>query len=151
LETEAGNLAAAVRWYLAHDPGRLPHLFRSLALFWELGDRFGETRPWIEQALLQVDSMPVRAQAELLWIYLFTTNEMGDNAAAEATGRGLAPLLEQIDDPHLTGVARLALAWISPISDDYESALRGAREALEQLRGHDEPYWAGVAGVTLAG
>jgi predicted ATPase len=151
LETEAGNLGAAVRWYLAHDPGRLPHLFRSLALFWELGDRFGETRRWIEQALVDVDSLPVQAQAELLWIYLFTTNEMGDNAAAQAAGRRLAPLLEQIDDPHLAGVARLGLAWISPISDDYEGALRGARDALELLSGNDEPYWAGVAGATLAG
>jgi predicted ATPase len=29
LQAEAGNLAAAVRWYLAHDRGPLPHLFRS--------------------------------------------------------------------------------------------------------------------------
>jgi predicted ATPase len=27
LQAEAGNLAAAVRWYLAHDRGPLPHLF----------------------------------------------------------------------------------------------------------------------------
>src|SRR4029077_6394372 len=33
LDAEAGNLAAAVRWYLAHDPGPLPHLFRILWLF----------------------------------------------------------------------------------------------------------------------
>jgi predicted ATPase/class 3 adenylate cyclase len=30
LEAEAGNLAAAVRWYLAHNRGPLPHLFRVL-------------------------------------------------------------------------------------------------------------------------
>jgi predicted ATPase len=30
LQAEVGNLAAAVRWYLAHDPGPLPHLFRVL-------------------------------------------------------------------------------------------------------------------------
>ena len=30
LQAEAGNLAAAVRWYLAHDRGPLPHLFRVL-------------------------------------------------------------------------------------------------------------------------
>jgi predicted ATPase len=34
LDVEAGNLAAAVRWYLAHDPEPLPHLFRVLWLFW---------------------------------------------------------------------------------------------------------------------
>jgi hypothetical protein len=30
LQAEAGNLAAAVRWYLAREPGPLPHLFRVL-------------------------------------------------------------------------------------------------------------------------
>jgi len=34
LDAEAGNLAAAVRWHLAHGPGPLPHLFRVLWLFW---------------------------------------------------------------------------------------------------------------------
>ena len=42
LQAEAGNLAAAVHWYLAHDPGPLPHLFRVLWLFWELRDNLGE-------------------------------------------------------------------------------------------------------------
>src|SRR5262249_56895935 len=34
LQAEAGNLAAAGRWYLAHDPAPLPHLFPVLWLFW---------------------------------------------------------------------------------------------------------------------
>ena len=34
LQAERGNLAAAVRWYLDHDPGPLPRLFRVLWLFW---------------------------------------------------------------------------------------------------------------------
>jgi ATP/maltotriose-dependent transcriptional regulator MalT len=95
--------------------------------------------------------MPVYAQAELLWFALFNANEMGDNAAAQAAGRRLAPLLAQIDDPQLLGVARLALAWISPIRGDYDGALRDALDSLELLRSHDEPYWAGVAGVTASG
>ena len=120
-------------------------------MFWELGDRFDEVRPWIEQALLDLDSMPVDAQAELLWIYLFTANELGDDAAAQSAGRRLAPLLAQIDDPQLAGVSRLALAWISPVSGDYEGAVRDALAALELLRSHDEPYWAGVAAATVGG
>ena len=51
LEAEAGNLAAAVRWYLAHDPGPLPHLFRVLWLFWSQRDLEGEARSWVEQLL----------------------------------------------------------------------------------------------------
>jgi predicted ATPase len=36
LEMEAGNLAAAVEWYLAHDRAPLPHLFRVLWMYWGL-------------------------------------------------------------------------------------------------------------------
>ncbi len=49
LDTEAGNLAAAVRWYLAHDPGPVPHLFRVLWLFWLQRDFEGQARAWVEQ------------------------------------------------------------------------------------------------------
>jgi predicted ATPase len=48
LRAEASNLAASVRWYLAHDRGPLPHLFRVLWLFWtqeDLGRICGGWRP----------------------------------------------------------------------------------------------------------
>jgi predicted ATPase len=48
LEAEAGNLAAAVSWYLACDPTPLPHLFRILYPFWSLRDRQAEARPWVD-------------------------------------------------------------------------------------------------------
>lgn len=35
LDMEAGNLASAVHWYLGYDPGKVPHMFRVLWLFWE--------------------------------------------------------------------------------------------------------------------
>jgi predicted ATPase len=44
LDAEQGNLAAAVRWYLGHDTGMLPHMFRVLWLFWFLRDHLGEAR-----------------------------------------------------------------------------------------------------------
>ena len=46
-----GNLAAAVRWYLAHDRKPLPHLFRILWVFWNLGDHMGEVDAWAGQLL----------------------------------------------------------------------------------------------------
>jgi predicted ATPase len=151
LEAEAGNLAATVRWYLGNDTGRLPHLFRALGLFWELRDRSREARPWVEQALPGADSMPPQAQAELLWIDLITANEVGDNVAAQAAGERLAPLLAEIDDPQLEGVARLACAWIRGNGGDHEGALGDALHSMELLRAHDELYWTGVAGVSVAG
>ena len=151
LEAEAGNLAATVRWYLANDPGRLPHLFRALGLFWELSERSGEARPWVQQTLRGAESMPAEDRAELLWIDLITAWEVGDQAEAQAAGERLEPLLAEIDDPQLEGVGRLALAWIRPSDGDFEWALRDGLESLELLRASDEPYWTGVAGVSVAG
>jgi predicted ATPase len=51
LQAEAGNLAAAVRWYLAHDAGPLPRLFRVLWLFWTQEDLEREAWPWVKQLL----------------------------------------------------------------------------------------------------
>jgi predicted ATPase len=60
LQAEAGNLAAWVRWYLAHDAGPLPHLFRILWPFWFLGDHMREVRPWVGQLLSTVDLLDPR-------------------------------------------------------------------------------------------
>jgi predicted ATPase len=60
LEAEAGNLAAAVEWYLANDRAPLPHLFRVLWLYWGLRDHLGEARSWIDQLPPTVDSLDPR-------------------------------------------------------------------------------------------
>jgi predicted ATPase len=151
LETEAGNLAASVRWYLENDLERVPHLFRALFVFWELRDRFGEARPWVRQTLPSTDSLPTEARAELLWVELVIADEVGDDETAQATAERLAPLLTEIDDPELEGMARLALAWTSPIGGDYDGAVRAAFDSLDLLRGQKEPYWAGMAGASVGG
>ena len=65
LEMEAGNLAAAVEWYLANDRAPLPHLFRVLWMYWGLWDHLGEARTWIDQLLPTADSLDPQARAEL--------------------------------------------------------------------------------------
>jgi hypothetical protein len=119
LQAEAGNLAAAVRWYLAHDPGPLPHLFRVLWPFWSQRDHLGEARSWIDQLLPTADSLDPHARAELLWTALVTAREVGDDAAALATRQRLTPLLAGIDDPYLHAASQLAMAWIAPIVGDF--------------------------------
>ena len=76
---------------------------------------------------------------------------LGKDAAQQPEQSSWAPLLPQIDDPQLQGMARLTLAWILPIRGDYERAAGEAVDALELLRAHDEPYWTGLAGASLAG
>jgi predicted ATPase len=149
LEAEAGNLAAAVGWYLAHDPEPLPHLFLILWPFWFLRDRMGEARAWIEQLLPTADALDPQARAELLWAAAAAAIEVGDEAAALSACQRMAPLLEAIDEPLWRAVSQLAMAWTSAIVGDLDGALREASVSLGQLRGQDEPYWTALAVLTL--
>ena len=151
VETESGNLAAAFDWYQDHDPGPLPHLFRVLGLFWVLRDRSREGRIFVDRLMPSADSFPPHERAEVLWAEMAMADEMGDDAAAQAAAERLSPLLGELDDPHLEGVCRLALAWTSPIAGDYDGALRGALDSLELFRGRDVPYWTFLAGFTVGG
>ncbi|MGN6175921.1 MAG: ATP-binding protein, partial [Streptosporangiaceae bacterium] len=148
LEAEAGNLAAAARWYLAHDRAPLPQLFRVLWLFWELRDHLGEARAWIELPLPAADSLDPQARAELLWAAVATATSVHDDPAALAASQRLAPQLDRIEDPFLHALCQLALAWVSPITGDVDGAIRQALASREQLRGQDEPYWTAVAAVS---
>ena len=147
LDAEAGNLAAAVRWYLAHDPGPLPHLFRVLWLFWLQRDLEGQARSWVEQ-FRPAGTLDLRARAELGWVAAVMAVDTGDDTAALAAGQRLAPLLARIQDPFLRAVCQLTMAWSLPIADDLDGALREAAVSLEELRGQDEPVFTAIAVFT---
>jgi predicted ATPase len=145
LEAEAGNLAAAVRWYLAHDRGPLPHLFRVLWPFWFLRDHMREGWSWVGQLLPAADLLRGQARAELAWTALAAALDVGDDAAALAASRRLGPLLPEIENPFLRAVSQLAMAWCAPLTGDFDGASRAAAKSLEQLRGLDEPFWTALA------
>ena len=149
MQAEAGNLAAAVRWYLGNDPAPLPHLFRVLWSFWFLREHMTEARGWVDQLLPTAGSLGPQARAELMWTAAVTANEVGDDAAALAARRNLEPLLETIEDPFLRAVGLLAMAWTSPITGDYDGARQEASASLAQLRGQDEPFWTAQASADL--
>ncbi len=148
LRAEAGNLAATVRWYLAQDPGPLPHLFRVLWLFWTQEDLEREAWSWVEQLLPAVGTLDPPARAELAWVAAVLAVDAGDDAAALAARQRLAPLMAGISDPLLHAVAQLAMAWTLPIAGDFDGALREAVVSLEELRGQDEPVFGGMAAFT---
>ena len=147
LQAEAGNLAAAVRWYLAHDREPLPHLLRVLWLFWELRDDLGEVRSWVGQRCPTATLDP-QARAELLWTAAVTAVEVGDDPAAllgppapgGAAGRDRRPLPAR--------PVPAALAWTSTIGEDFDGALQEASASLAGLRGQDAPVWTTSAGLT---
>jgi predicted ATPase len=149
LEVEKANLGIAIRWFLAHDIEPLPHLFRVLWLFWAMRDHLIEVRSWIDELTPAVTSLDDHAQAELFWSAALTGVQLGDDTAAVAAKGRLEPLLGGFDDPFLEAIAHLAMAWILPIVDDFEGALREASLSRDHLRDQDEPFWTAVAIDTL--
>ena len=150
LQAEAGNLTAAVGWYLGHDRAPLPHLFRVLLHFELLPDDIlGQARAWIGQLLPDAGSLDPQDRAELLWAAAATANQTGDGATALAASQQLGPLVAEIDDPYLHAMSQLAMAWAAPIVGDIDGSLREASAALEELRSQDEPYWTAVAVLTV--
>jgi len=151
LEAEAGNLAAAVRWYLAHDPAPLPHVFRVLWLFWFLRDHINEARVWVDELLPSAPALGPPARAELEWAAMVTANEVGDDAAALAARKRLEALLDAVEDPFMHAACQLGLAWTAPILGDFDGALRSAATSLQQFRAQDEPFWTAEADAALGG
>jgi predicted ATPase len=148
LDAEAGNLAAAVRWYLAQDPGPLPHLFRVLWLFWLQRDLEGQARSWVEQ-FRPAGPLDLQDRADLGWVAAVLAVDTGDDTAALAAGQRLAPLLAGIQDPLLRAVCQVAMAWSLPIAGDLDGALREAAASLEELRGQDEPVFTAITVFTV--
>jgi predicted ATPase len=148
LDAEAGNLAAAVRWYLDHDTGPLPHLFRVLWPFWILLDRVREGRSWVEQLPPAAGPLDPQARAELAWTAAVIAVAVGDDTAALAARQRLAPLLAGIQDPFLHAASQLAVAWTLPITGDFDGALQEATVALDELRGQDELVFTALAAFT---
>jgi predicted ATPase len=148
LQVDAGNLAAAVNWLLAHDPRPLPHLFRVLWPFWSQRDHLLEARAWVERLLPTAESLDTRPRAELLWTATVTAREVGDDQAALAARARLAPLLADISDPYLHAASLLAMAWTSTMVGDMDGALHEALAALSEFRSGDEPLGTASAALT---
>ena len=148
LQAEAGNLVAAVRWHLAHDPAPLPHLFRVLWPFWARRDLERKARSWVDRLLPAASTLDPQARTELAWAAAVIAVDTGDDTAALAVRQRLAPLLPGIDDPFLHAVSQLAMAWTLPIAGDFDGALREVAISLEELRGQDEPVFTALAAFT---
>jgi predicted ATPase len=149
LDAEAGNLAVAVRWYLDHDRGPLPHLLRVLWPFWFLRDPLGEARTWIGELLPAAGSLGPQARAELIWAAAVNALEVGDDSAALAARQQLAALRDVIDDPFLHAICQLAIAWATPLTGDFDGASRAASAALDELHSQNEPLWTALAAGSL--
>jgi hypothetical protein len=139
LRVDEENVRTAVQWFFAHDVTAMPHLFRVLWLFWQMGDRMPEGRQWIDQLRLREGELADAGQAELLFNATVTAVEVGDDDAALDAVAAIRRLDGRIDDPALDCALQLAVAWTLPILDDFEGALEAARTALAGLQRAEDP------------
>ena len=147
LQAEAGNLGAAVRWYLAHDRARLPHMFRALLPLWVVqNDTLDEVCSWVAQLLPDVDTLEPQARAELLWTGGGDRPGGGRRRNGGGGPRAPGPAAgDRSRTPTCTPCAQLAVALDLAIVGDLEGALQEAAASLDQLRSQDEPLWTTAA------
>jgi ATP/maltotriose-dependent transcriptional regulator MalT len=118
--------------------------------FWFLRDHLSEARTWTGQLLPSADSLDAPARAELLCTAAVIALEIGDDSTALAARQRLAAMQEEIGDPLVHAIAQLAIAWASPITGDFNSAMLAATIALEELHSQGEPLWTALAAGSLA-
>jgi predicted ATPase len=134
LRVDEENVRAAVQWFFAHDVTAMPHLFRVLWLFWQMGDRMPEGRQWIDQLRLRVDELTDAGRVELLFNAAVTAVEVGDDDSALAALEAIRHWDGPIEDPTLDSALQLAVSWTLPILDDFDGALQAATAALAGLQ-----------------
>jgi hypothetical protein len=139
LRVEEENIRAAVQWFFAHEVTAMPHLFRVLWLFWQMGDRMPEGRQWIDRLRLRSDELADAERAELLFNATVTAVEVGDDDSALAAVEAIRHWDGQIEDPTLESALQLAISWTLPILDDFDGALQAATTALAGLRRSNDP------------
>jgi len=155
LQVERGNLSDAVRWYMDHDRGPLPDLFRVIAP-WAMRPFLGmpidilrQARSMIDELMPDAGALGAHDRAEVLSAAAVVAFEVGDEDAASAAVARLAPLVEEVDDPYVEAVSRLVTSWSSALAGDFDRGVREASASLELFRGLDEPLWIPVALITL--
>ena len=150
LHADEENVRVAIRWFFEHDLTRLPHLLRTLWIYWQFHDRISEGRGWVSELLRRVDlsDLDERAAAELLFMAADTAVEVGDDAGGLAALEAIQPRITQVNDPRLRNILWLAVAWTLPIIDDVDGALEAATRAYEGFA-EDRDSFVASAALTL--
>ncbi len=155
LARESENIAAAVRWHLAHDPEPLPRLlrvllpFRVLWPFLGLGDTIiSEARSWVAELLAHVEDLPTDDRVAVLTASLVSALEGGDIKTARSTCERLALLVDEVEDPYLEALTHLLTTWFFVLVRDWEAARPALTTAQARLRDLDEPLWTALAAIT---
>jgi predicted ATPase/DNA-binding CsgD family transcriptional regulator len=134
LESEQGNLRAALRWLLDHGEAESAlRLAGSLGRFWYVRGHLVEGRRWLEEALASGDADPAQ-RARALRVSATLASYMGDLDRAEARAEeGLALARERGDERDIAS-SLAAYGLVARLLGRYDESRRAYEESVAILR-----------------
>lgn len=150
LRADEENLRASIRWLFDNDPARLPHLLRSLWLYWQVHDRMSEARALAGEAQRRIRPADLDAHSatELLFTVAVTSTEVGDDEASLTAIDEILLVVDDVDDPSLRDSLLLAVSWIRPLRGEIEESLSAAYEAYRGFAARQDVL-QGAAALTI--
>jgi tetratricopeptide (TPR) repeat protein len=135
LETEQGNMRAALTWLLqSGEPALALRLAGAVWRFWQRHGDFKEGRGWLEAGLARGPDVPANVRAKALWGASWLAYHQGDYMRAEALSAACLALARAHGDMlgfrnALTGVGMAAMA-----QGRYAEAVPPLQESLDLCR-----------------
>ena len=133
LETELGNLRAAIQWSIEH--GQIEMLARmawSMWKFWWLRGHRDEGRRWMERALAsEPDLMPASVQAKLLFVAATLGRALGDSESTRPLIEESLALFRRLEDGPGIADALSTAGLIALGQERYEEGLAFLEESVE--------------------
>jgi len=149
LETEYGNLSAALTWTLERGEAELGlHLSAALGEFWHLRGHLGEGRRWLEAALAKGAVLPVPARPRALTRAGCIAWEQGDYERSIVLSEESLALSRELGDTEGVAAALSNLAWVALCKNELERASTLTKEVVTLHRAREDT--AGLADALLS-
>jgi len=148
LETEQGNLRAALAWSVQRgDPEARMRLTAALSWFWYVRSRFSEGRRWLDQALAERRDVSALTLSRALNPASILAAQQGDYEQAEKLSAEALALLRDLDAPWMQGWALTVLGLVALYREDYAAAASFYAEAQDVFQ--EDGYDVGVVSCLL--
>ena len=101
------------------------------------------------QLLPAAGTLDPQARAELAWAAAVTADDVGRRRGGAGGPPAPGAAADRIEDPFLRAVAQLAMAWTSPITGDFDGALREAAARWSGSAARTSPSGRRMAALDL--
>ncbi|MFF1821995.1 BTAD domain-containing putative transcriptional regulator [Kribbella sp. NPDC058245] len=132
LNSEAGNLRAAVEWALRTpgEAGRVLEIAAPTGWYWTGIGLIAESREWLRRALDADEEAPTETRAVALRTAATLTRNNGDPAGARLLGDEALRIYRRLDDPEGLISALVGLCFTNMALGDLDVAVQLGQEAI---------------------